>query len=47
MQGSGFTQAGLGGTPGTGSLDRPNIKDDLGINNSITVNLSLELGRVT
>lgn len=41
---SGFTQAGLGGAPGTGSPDRPKIKTDLGINDSTTGNLSLELG---
>lgn len=41
---SGFTQAGLGGAPGTGSSNRPKIKDDLGINDSITGNFSLELG---
>ena len=41
---SGFTQAGLGGAPGTGSSGRPKIKDDLGINDAITGNFSLELG---
>jgi len=40
---SGFTQAGLGGAPGTGSSDRPKINDDLGINDSITVISQLNL----
>lgn len=41
---SGFTQAGLGGRPGTGSPDRPKIKDDLGVDDVTTANFSIELG---
>jgi hypothetical protein len=41
---SGFTQAGLGGRLGTGSPKKPKIKDDLGVDDGITANFSIELG---
>jgi hypothetical protein len=41
---SGFTQAGLGGGPGTGTSHRPEIKRDLGIDSATTGKFSLELG---
>jgi hypothetical protein len=39
---SGFTQAGLGGRPGTGSPNRPKIKDDLGVDDVTMTNFSIE-----